>query len=89
MSKHNKEMTYNLPVLKSHYCFLENGDMDFFIQFDDRNFRVGDILILQETSFNETRKLGKTGAFVTRRIKHITRKFKGLQTGYIVLGLEN
>ena len=50
----------------------------------DRDFLLDDILNLQEYKYDEP-----TGECVQKRIKYILRRFKGLQTGYVILGLED
>lgn len=88
MSNHSQPMTHNIKIASPHYKPLKDGLMDFLVQFDDRHFRAGDILILQEVSFNGKNVAGPTGRFITREVKHIVRKFKGLQGAYIILGLQ-
>jgi len=75
---------HNLKTLDPYFGLMQEGVKDFEIRFDDRNFLVDDILNLQEYKYKEP-----TGQCVQKRIKYILRRFKGLQTGYVVLGLEN
>ncbi len=76
--------THDLKTVAPYFGLLREGVKDFDIRFDDRDFLVDDILNLQEYKYEEF-----TGECVQKRIKYILRKFKGLQTGYVVLGLED
>jgi len=83
-------MTHALKITAPHFEQVRDGIKDFEIRFDDRDYLVGDVLILQEHHYKAPGgKLHPTGFQVERKIKHILRKFKGLQNGYIVLGLED
>jgi len=88
MSKHTKSMTHNLQSVSPHYDNIKDGLKNFEICFDDRDFSVGDLLILQENRYNRKGKPNPTGEFLTREVKFILRKAKGLQFGYVVLGLQ-
>ena len=76
--------THDLKTVEPYFGLLQQGIKDFVIRFDDRDFLVDDILNLQEYKYDEL-----TGERVQKRIKYILRRFKGLQTGYVVLGLED
>ena len=76
--------THNLKTLAPYFGHSQKGLKDFEIRFDDRDFLVDDILNLQEYKYDKL-----TGECVQKRVKYILRRFKGLQTGYVVLGLED
>lgn len=76
--------THDLKTIDPYFGYLQKGLKDFEIRFDDRDFLVDDILNLQEYKYEAL-----TGECVQKRIKYILRRFKGLQTGYVVLGLED
>jgi len=75
---------HDLKTLDPYFGYLQKGVKDFEIRFDDRDFLVNDTLNLQEYKYGEL-----TGECVQKRIKYILRRFKGLQAGYVVLGLED
>jgi len=85
---HRQPKTHSIKIVSPHYEYIKEGRKNFEVRFDDRDYKMGDILILQEHNYVENGHLKPTGEFITRKIKHILRKFKGLQQGYIVLGLE-
>jgi len=76
--------THDLKTLAPYFGFVQEGLKDFEICFDYQDFLVDDTLNLQEYKYDEP-----TGKCVQKRIKYILRRFKGLQTGYVVLGLED
>ncbi len=76
--------THDLKTVAPYFGYSQKGVKDFEIRFDDRDFLVDDILNLQEYKYGEL-----TGECVQKRIKYILRRFEGLQTGYVVLGLED
>jgi len=87
---HRQAIIHTLKITAPHYGYIQDGKKDFEIRFDDRDYHVGDLLILQEHHYKAPGgKLHPTGFQVERTIKHILRKFKGLQTGYVILGLDN
>jgi len=81
-------ITHNLKIVKPHFSHVRDRVKDYDIRFDDRDYMVGDLLVLHEYRHPDKATLSPTGETITRKIKHILRRFKGLQAGYIVLGLE-
>ncbi len=82
-------IVHSLKITSPHFEHVRDGIKDFEIRFDDRDYLVGDLLILQEHHYTPPGgKLKPTGEKVERTIKHILRRFKGLMNGYIVIGLE-
>lgn len=91
-----------LHKLKTHpqyFRIVKNGIKEFECRKDDRGFKVGDELLLEEwvpDPINEKFGLGElvtvgtyTGEILHRRIKCILRDFEGIQPGFVILGLEN
>jgi len=78
--------THDLKTVAPYFGLIQEGTKDFYIRFDDKDFLVDDILnfTLQQYKCEDL-----TGECVQKRIKFILRRFKGLQTGYVVLGLED
>jgi hypothetical protein len=64
------------------------------IRFDDRDFHIGDTLLLKETkSTGEAMKKGKplvfTGREITKKISHILRgPIYGLEEGWVILSFQ-
>jgi len=74
------------PVLK--------GKKTFEIRFNDRNFQVGDFLLLKETQFSDAEmKLGErleyTGANCLVKVTHVLLgPIYGLQEGWCILSVK-
>jgi len=81
---HRYPVTHNLKTVDPFFEWVVKGVKDFEIRFDDRDFLVGDIVNLQEYKSNIL-----TGQNIKKEIKYILRKNKGLQDGYVILGLKN
>jgi len=84
-----KPVAHDLKIVSPHFGYVRDGLKDFEIRFDDRDYNIGDTLILTEHHYGGNGKLVSTKRTIKKKIKYILRKFKGLQGGYIVLGLEN
>lgn len=68
---------------------VKSGEKSFEIRFNDRNYRVGDVLVLRETYWSAAlMKMGHalqyTGRTLTRRVSHILSGY-GLQEGWVCL----
>jgi hypothetical protein len=75
-------VTHKLKVRPMYYMAIANGSKPFEIRKDDRNFQVGDKLLLQEWSPNLEQYTGKEAeALVT----YIT-DFNQIE-GYVVMGI--
>jgi len=79
---------YNLKVSSKFYEPIKDGRQKFIIKFDEYDFKVGDVLTLQECKPITKSKLEFTGETIVREITATLRGCKGLQRGYVVLGLD-
>lgn len=73
-------------MLKCHPEYFEaikNGTKSFECRYNDRNFKVGDELLLREYD----PELGYTTRCIVRKIVYILPDFIGLKDGYVVLGI--
>lgn len=79
---------HHLKILPKYFEDVQAGKKNFEIRENDRDFKVGDILILKEY---ENEKY--TGRIVKRKVNYILYGDKpftlGLAKGYCILGLEN
>lgn len=79
-------MKHELKTWKPFFQSVFNGDKDFELRKDDRNYRVGDTLELQEY---DAENKSYTGRFCHRTIKYILYGGNfGLESGYVILGLK-
>lgn len=77
-------MKHEVKIKSQYFNDIISGEKNFEIRKNDRDYRVGDILILQEYDNGEYTK-----NFVRRKIAYIHHgdgNF-GLEKGYCVLGL--
>ncbi len=80
---------HSIKITCPHFKYIKEGERDFAVCFDDRDYHIGDLLIFQEQHYKVPGgKMTPTGEQFERKIKHILRKFRGLMNGYVILGLE-
>lgn len=78
-------MIHNLKISSQYYDAVERGYKPFEIRKNDRDFRVGDVLIMKETA-------EKPREPIEAEIQYILRYEDfpdGLKEGYCILGLRN
>lgn len=76
-------MRHELKILPQYFDAVYKGAKPFEVRNNDRNFAVGDDLLLKEWS-PET---GYTGCQLIRKVSYILDDTQYLQEGYVVLGL--
>lgn len=80
-------MTHSINITCPHFKYTKEGERNFVVCFDDRDYCLGDIVIFLEHHYEVPGgKMTPTGEKVERKIKHILRKSRGLMSGYIILG---
>lgn len=72
-----------LKILPQHYMAVESGVKTFEIRYNDRGYKVGDILHLQEFCGGEY-----TGRKLSRAVCYITDDPTYCKEGFVVLGLK-
>ena len=79
-------MKHELKMLPKFFEKVSDGTKTFEVRFNDRNFKVGDHLILREYENGEY-----TGNIVYKIITYILNhhEFDGLKENYVVLGIKN
>jgi hypothetical protein len=78
MSRRN----HYLKTLKEYYSAVEDGSKPFEVRFNDRDFKVGDRLILEEID-----GVGYTGRALVRTITYVLDTPDFCKVGYVVLGI--
>ncbi len=80
--------THHLKILPQYFEDVQAGKKNFEIRQNDRDFKVGDILVLKEYENGKY-----TGRIVKRKVNYILYGDKpftlGLAKGYCILGLED
>lgn len=80
-------MTHALKTYPEYFKAIESGDKTFELRKDDRPFKVGDTILLQEY---DPEKKTYTGKEISMAIGYILRdavKF-GLKAGFCIIGLK-
>ena len=75
---------HNLKILPKYYMAVEKGIKTFEIRFNDRNFKVGDILHLQEFCGGEY-----TGRELSKEVCYMIDNPEYCKEGFVVLGIKN
>ena len=75
-------MIHNLKILPEHFAPVITGDKKAEVRFNDRNFKAGDYLRLQE--WCEMR--GYTGKIVARKVTHVA-DLSQWSYGYVLLSM--
>lgn len=66
---------------------IESGAKTFEVRFNDRNFQVGDTLVLE--CFDPETQTRPPVKPIVKRVTYILDKFSGLAPGYVVMGLQD
>lgn len=85
--------THELKTDSNVFQLTVEGKKDYEIRYDDRDFAVGDILMLKETKYSGYQmKQGKplefTGRSIFKRINSILTGY-GLKDGWVILNVED
>ena len=77
---------HSLKLRQPYYADVESGKKTFEIRKADRNYKVGDVLILEEVTCAADLSYCFTGRNLLRRIVYVTDFMQ--RAGYVVLGIE-
>ena len=72
-------MTHHLKIKELYYDQIASGEKKFEVRYNDRDYQVGDTIVLNS--------LGKNGGKIQARIGYIHSGL-GLADGYVILGIE-
>ena len=78
----NTQIDHSLKILPEYFNEVVSGNKKSEIRYNDRNYRVGDILSLREWDGRYR------GRHVEVRITHILDDERYLQNGYVMLSFE-
>lgn len=73
---------HELKTLPEFFCAQLKGVKKFEVRFNDRNYQVGDILVLQEYS----QERGYTGKYLHVEITYILNNVDYCKDGFVILG---
>ncbi|HEN7774865.1 TPA: DUF3850 domain-containing protein [Streptococcus agalactiae] len=74
-----------LKCSPKYFEAVKDGTKPFEGRYNDRNFKVGDELILREYD----PKRGYTARCIVRKVTYVLSNFIGLKDGYVILGVTN
>lgn len=77
--------THKLKIWPEYYRAVVKGKKTFEIRRNDRNFKVNDLLILEEW---HPKKEAYTGRWMEARIKYVGTELPGVLDGFVALGIE-
>ena len=89
--------THKLKILPQYFKAVQDGSKTFEIRKNDRGYKVGDTLILQEyinysdsAYYNRETPNRYTGREITKEVSYILEGGQyGLEEGYCILGLKD
>ena len=79
---------HELKTIEPFYSDVKSGIKSFEVRINDRNFQVGDFLVLKQ--YDQKNKI-YSGDAILREIKYILTQNDypdGLMNGYVILGLK-
>lgn len=74
-------ITHSLKILPQYFQAVTNGSKTFEIRKNDRDFKVGDFIVLREWNGKEF-----TGGEITKQITYITNYEQ--KDGFVVMGIK-
>jgi ASC-1-like (ASCH) protein len=74
---------HELKILPEYYKAVKKGVKTYELRFDDRNYAVGDMLILREWKDGQY-----TGQQIAVTITHVLKDFIGLMDGWAILSIK-
>ena len=75
---------HELKTIPPYFIQVLNGKKTFELRYNDRNFKVHDVLYLKEY-YPESDTYSGNNVLV--RVLYVLKEFKGLEPGYCILGI--
>ncbi|MCW1051332.1 MULTISPECIES: DUF3850 domain-containing protein [Streptococcus] len=76
-------MIHKIKISHLYYDDIQNGKKNFELRKDDRNYQVGDKLLLHEIKENSL-----TGRLIEVDVVYKLVNYVGLENGYCILGIK-
>lgn len=74
---------HHLKIKPKYFKDVAKGDKTFEVRYNDRNFKVGDIICLEEFD-----NKGYTGKFIHTEVVYLLDDKEYTKTNYVVLGFK-
>lgn len=81
-------MIHELKIKKEYFEAVRKGKKTFEVRKNDRDYKVGDYLALNEIEQDDVSTLVYTGNSIIVKITYILAEPEYLKTGYVVLGIK-
>ncbi|GAB6931617.1 hypothetical protein JCM10914A_56000 [Paenibacillus sp. JCM 10914] len=79
----NNQVKHELKILPEYFQAVWNGTKTFEVRKNDRNYAVGDTLVLKEWKPED----GYTGSGLVRRVSYMLDDSEYVKEGFVILGL--
>jgi hypothetical protein len=84
--------THSLKTIQPYFGMIFSKQKTFELRKNDRDFHVGDILLLKEYEPLPDLIEGKgrfTGRFLKRKVTSLLTGFKGIENGYCIMSISD
>ena len=87
-------MLHELKILPKYFKDVKKGVKTFELRKNDRNFKVGDVLVLEEYDSSiqwedvNGKKVNYSGEKVLRTVTYVLSNIDGLDKEYVILGIK-
>lgn len=84
-----RKMVHQLKTVQPYFDDVASGNKTFEVRKNDRDFKVGDVLMLLEYNPLEKdnpKSKGLTGLCITARVTYVLDNEEYCKDGYVVLG---
>lgn len=78
----SKFKVHNLKIKPKYFNDVVKGLKTFEVRYNDRNFKVGDIIVLEEFD-----NRGYTGKYLNCEITYVMDDMEFMKENYVVLGI--
>ncbi|MFH0070968.1 ASCH/PUA domain-containing protein [Peribacillus sp. NPDC056705] len=79
----NNQAKHELKILPEYFQAVWNGTKTFEVRKNDRNYAVGDTLVLKEWKPED----GYTGSGLVRKVSYMLDDSEYVKEGFVILGL--
>jgi hypothetical protein len=78
-------MVHYLKTVQPHFGDVWSGRKTFEVRYNDRNYQLGDYLVLQEY---DAERAMLTGAEITAEVKYLLRDEHFCKEGFVIMGID-
>lgn len=78
---------HSIKISNQYFDDVRTGFKPFEVRFNDRDYQIGDLLLMNEVIMDNYATLTETGRQLSAIITYVLDKSLYLQNGYVVLGI--